>query len=72
MKVGDIVILQEANTMRNDWQMCRVMHIQYNIGFVTMKFNISITCSKISLQELPFEIGTTTNHFHVVAMIAYC
>ena len=25
LKVGDIVILQEANTIRNDWQMCRVI-----------------------------------------------
>ena len=25
LKVGDIVILQEANTIRNDWQMYRVM-----------------------------------------------
>ena len=25
LKVGDIIILQEANTIRNDWQMCRVM-----------------------------------------------
>ena len=25
LKVGDIVILQEANTIRNDWQMCRFM-----------------------------------------------
>ena len=25
MKARDIVILQEANTISNDWQMCRVM-----------------------------------------------
>ena len=25
MKVGDIVILQELNTIRNGWEMCRVM-----------------------------------------------
>ena len=25
LKVGDIVIFQEANTIRTDWQMCRVM-----------------------------------------------
>ena len=25
LKVGDIVILQEANTIRNDWHMCRFM-----------------------------------------------
>ena len=25
LKVGDIVILQEANTIRNDWQIFRVM-----------------------------------------------
>ena len=25
LKVGDIVILQEANTIRNDWQINRVM-----------------------------------------------
>ena len=25
LKVGDIVILQEANTIRDDWHMCRVM-----------------------------------------------
>ena len=25
LKVGDIVILQKANTIRNDWHMCRVM-----------------------------------------------
>ena len=34
-KVGDIVILQEANTIRNDWQMCRVMKTYCNEkGFV--------------------------------------
>ena len=27
LKVGDIAILQEANTIRNEWQMCRVMKI---------------------------------------------
>ena len=27
LKVGDIMILQEANTIRNDWQICRVMQM---------------------------------------------
>ena len=35
LKVGDIVILQEANTIRNDWYMCRVMETYCNEkGFV--------------------------------------
>ena len=34
-------------------------------GLVTLKFNISITCSKIYLQKLPFDIGMTTNHFRM-------
>ena len=35
LKVGDIVILQEANTIRNDWQMCRVIQIYFDEkGFV--------------------------------------
>ena len=35
LKVGDIVILQEANTVRNDWQICRVMQTYYDDkGFV--------------------------------------
>ena len=35
LKVGDIVILQEANTIRNDCQMCKVMKTYCNEkGFV--------------------------------------
>ena len=40
-----------------------VLNNRSNIGLVTLKFNFSITFSKISLQKLRFEIGTTTNHF---------
>ena len=35
LKVGDIVILQEANSIMNDWHMCRVMETYFDEkGFV--------------------------------------
>ena len=44
-----------------------VFNNRSNIGLVTLKFNISITCSKISLQKLPFEIGTALIIFACVS-----
>ena len=34
LEVGDIVIFQEANTIRNDWQMSEVMETYDEKGFV--------------------------------------
>ena len=59
LKVGDIVILQEANTIRNDWQMCRVTQTYRDdkglAGSVSLKIGSVNQAKKNNIVDRPVQ-----------------
>ena len=57
MKVGDIVILQEANTIRNNWQMCKVIQTHCDekglVGSVRLKIGTVDQAGRNNIVDRP-------------------